>query len=174
MASGSKRPSSSRDAAGQVDVPSVADQDRLPEVIERVPPTIDADVSLRRRDTRKHQVKVSLCREDAAEISSFALREGAGVGTLVRRLALKHVAALCKLRVATPPVCIREGDRVNLGHHVSVWFTDEEYTLLQRFATGAEVTVSGYIGRCVLESWLLRRRVALGLASTTAHPSRRS
>lgn len=120
------------------------------------------------RPIRNHQVKVSLRHVDAMEITSFARREGTGTGTFVRRLALIHLRGLQKPGVATAPSPARESDKVALGDHICVWFADEEHALLQHFSTAAGFTVSGYLGRCVLEPWLRMRRYAP--AKTLATP----
>ena len=125
------------------------------------------------RPIRKHQVKVSLHQVDAMEIASFARREGAGIGTFVRRLALIHLRGLQKLGVATVPSPVRDSDKVTFGHHVSVWFTDEEHAVLRHFSTTAAYTVSGYLGRCVLEPWLRMRRNTVTKAAATTQSSRK-
>ena len=133
---------------------------------------VDTDVTVKTRPTRKHQVKVSLRRADAKEISLLARQEGEGTGTLIRRLALKHLAALAKPAGAKLRPPAREADKVKLGNHLSVWFTDEDYALLRRVSAIAGVTVSGYLGRTVLEPWLLGRRAAIAKAPAPAQPQR--
>jgi hypothetical protein len=111
---------------------------------------------------RTHQVKVSLCRIDAAEIASAARDEGVGCGTYVRRITLRHLAALRTTgpteRDGLPAAVTRDRDAGTFGFHISVLFSADEYAHLQRLTGVGELTVSGYLGRCVVERWLLARR----------------
>ena len=117
-------------------------------------------------ELRVHQVKISLRREDAVDVACCARDEGIGSGTLVRRLVLRHLAAQRKSRVATSPSrAYRDCDRVRLGSHVSSWFTADEHALLRQLVSGSDLTVSGYLGRRVIEPWLIERRNRLGISS---------
>lgn len=134
----------------------------------------DLEMLMARASTRTHQVKVSLRQSDAMEIMSLARHQGTGSGTVVRRLALAHLTAVQKSEVAAVPAPARESDTVRFGHHIAVWFTDEEHALLQRFSAAAGFTVSGYLGRCVLEPWLrFKRRNALAKMPAMAETPRR-
>jgi hypothetical protein len=121
---------------------------------------------------RTHQVKVSLEAQDAAEVASCAQEEGVACGTFVRRLTLRHLAAVKTTRVtASVPRVSRDNDARKFGCHVSVLFTADEYARLQQLA-GTGQTVSGYVGRCVVERGLLARRSRLGSPSGSTQPRR--
>jgi len=123
------------------------------------------------RELRVHQVKVSLRAEDAIDVARCARDEGIGGGTFIRRLVLRYLAAQNRARAGTPtPRLDRDGDRVKLGSHVSAWFTDGEYELLRRLVAETELTVSGYVGRRVIEPWLIERRHRLGSTSRRNDP----
>jgi hypothetical protein len=118
---------------------------------------------------RLHQVKVSLCEADAADIISLAREEGVGRGTYLRRLALRHLMALTKASVsAARPAVTRDRDTRKFGMHISVLLTEPEYADFQRLAADVQLTVSGYLGRCVVERWLLARRRRIDAGSGQA------
>jgi hypothetical protein len=84
------------------------------------------------------------------------------------------MAALTRPGVATPPapLFVDTHDTLKFGCHVSVWFADDEHALLQRVATTTGLTVSGYLGRYVVERWLRARRDRLAKAPETAERRR--
>jgi hypothetical protein len=107
------------------------------------------------------------------DVASCARDEGVGGGTFVRWLTLRHLAALKKAGVTTAVAlrADRDIDPVKLGSHISLWLTDDEYALLRRLAAAIGLTVSGYLGRCVVERWLLARRKRLASTpGTTKRP----
>lgn len=117
------------------------------------------------RELRVHQVKISLRLQDATEVASCARNEGVGSGPFIRSLTLRHLAGLTKARQVqrtSSSSVARDSDRMKFGSHISVWFTNEEHASLMRFGIERGLTVSGYIGRCVVERWLSARRQRLG------------
>jgi len=110
-----------------------------------------------RRPLHAHQVKVSLREADARAIERYARASGVGAGTFVRGLALKHLVVLRRVAASASPR-VADDARPRLASHVSVWLADDEYALLRNAAMTIGSTVSGYLGRYVVEPWLQTRR----------------
>ena len=125
------------------------------------------------RELRVHQVKISLCRQDAEEVASWARSEGVGSGTLVRLITLRHLTALTKSGGAarkTPSMINHDKDKVKFGAYISAWFTNSEYIQLHDLAAVYQLTVSGYLGRCVVERSLVARRNRLAIPPGAPKP----
>jgi hypothetical protein len=120
------------------------------------------------RVVREHQVKVSICQADANDIAAFARADGVGAGTFIRLLALKHCAAMEKNEVPAviPSMFTRDQER-KLGCHIAVLFSEDEHQRLQRAAAAAELTVSSYLARAIVERWLRARRARIAKSQSS-------